>query len=63
MNSNIKVIFFKAVELIEAKNYRKADKMLGEIIEECPKFKRAVVARRQMRATLKAKKQKQEIKM
>ncbi|MBN2010177.1 hypothetical protein JW960_12600 [candidate division KSB1 bacterium] len=45
--------YFQAVDLIDSKQYRKADALLGEIIKECPKFKRAVVTRRHMRARLK----------
>jgi TolB-like protein len=45
--------YFKAVELIDAKQFRKADAALGEILKKCPEFKRAAITRHNMRLKLK----------
>ncbi|MBD3287640.1 hypothetical protein GF337_02450 [candidate division KSB1 bacterium] len=42
--------YFKALNLIQKKKFRKADGLLGEVIRQCPDFRRAVIVRKQMRA-------------
>jgi len=52
--------YFKALDLIEEKQYRKAVAMLADVINKCPEFKRAKIARQKMRASLKEKIQKRK---
>lgn len=45
--------YFRALNLIEKKQFREADQLLIDVIKECPKFKRAVIVRKKMHAHVK----------
>jgi len=45
--------YFRALDLIERKQYREADRILTKVIEQCPDFERAKYTKKEMRATFK----------
>jgi TolB-like protein len=47
--------YFKALNLMKAKNYRDADALLTKVIEECPEFRRAKIVQLELRASLRKK--------
>lgn len=49
--------YFQALELIEQKQYRKADALLTQVIQTCPDFHRAKVVQKELRASFTKKNQ------